>query len=52
MSSKSNKLVSDKIKVLKSEGKGQAQSVAMAINMNKAGRLRPGGRYVRKSSRK
>jgi hypothetical protein len=39
-------LVSQKIRVLRHEGKPQAQAVAMAINMNKAGRLRKGGVYV------
>lgn len=54
MAAKSAKksLVSQKISVLRHEGKPEAQSVAMAINMGKAGRLRPGGRYVRKSSRR
>lgn len=54
-SNKGNKsLVSQKISVLRREGKPEAQSVAMAISMGKAGRLRPGGKYVhaRKSSRR
>lgn len=45
-------LVSQKISVLRHEGKPQKQAVAMAINMGKAGRLRQGGKYVRKGSRK
>ena len=45
-------LVSQKISVLRHEGKPEKQAVAMAINMGKAGRLRPGGKYVRKSSRR
>lgn len=50
---KPKSLVSQKISVLRHEGKPEKQSVAMAINMGKAGRLRQGGRYVhaRKSSR-
>lgn len=46
-------LVSQKISVLRHEGKPEAQSVAMAINMGKRGRLRQGGKYVpvRKSNR-
>ena len=44
-------LISDKIRVLRNEGKPQKQAVAMSINMQKAGRLRPGGRYIRKGSR-
>lgn len=45
-------LVSQKISVLRHEGIPQKQSVAMAINMNKAHRLREGGKYIRKGSRK
>lgn len=45
-------LISDKIKVLRAEGTPQKQAVAMSISMQKAGRLKPGGRYVRKGSRK
>lgn len=52
MTSIKNKLVSDKIKVLKGEGKAQNVAVATALSMERAGRLRPGGRYVRKSSRR
>jgi hypothetical protein len=44
-------LISDKIKVLRGEGKPPKQAIAMSINMQKAGRLRPGGRYVRKGNR-
>lgn len=43
--------VSDKIRVLRNEGKPQEQAVAMALSMQRAGRLRPGGKYVRKGSR-
>lgn len=45
-------LVSQKISVLRHEDVPQKQAVAMAINMGKAGRLRAGGKYVRKGSRK
>ena len=47
-------LVSQKIPVLRREGIPEKQAVAMAISMNKAGRLRQGGKYVpaRKSSRR
>ena len=46
-------LVSQKIEHLRHAGEPQDRAVAMAINMGKAGRLRPGGRYVhvRKSNR-
>lgn len=49
---KGRDLVSQKISVLRGEGVPQKQSVAMAISMGKAGRLRSGGRYIRKGSRK
>jgi len=54
MAAKSAKksLVSQKISVLRHEGKPEKQAVAMAISMGKAHRLRQGGRYVRKSSRR
>ena len=47
-------LVSQKIPVLRKEGVPEKQAIAEAISMGKAGRLRPGGRYVhaRKSSRR
>jgi hypothetical protein len=41
-----NNLVSEKISVLRDEGKPQKQAVAMALSMKRAGRLRPGGVYV------
>jgi hypothetical protein len=44
--------VSDKIKVLRGEGVPEKQAVAESLSMQRAGRLRPGGRYVRKGSRK
>lgn len=43
----SNSPVSDKIKVLMHEGTPQRQAVAEALSMERAGRLRPGGVYVR-----
>ena len=49
---KPKSLVSQKISVLRHEGTPQKQAVAMAINMGKAHRLKPGGRYVRKGSRR
>lgn len=42
----SDKLVGEKIKVLRAEGIPENQAVAMALSMAKAGRLRPGGVYV------
>ena len=40
--------VSDKISVLMREGDDQRQAVAKALSMERAGRLRKGGVYVRK----
>jgi hypothetical protein len=41
--------VSEKIsKLVKSEGVPQKQAVAMALSMERAGRLRKGGKYIRK----
>lgn len=45
-------LVGDKIKVLRSENVPQRQAVAMSLSMERAGRLRPGGVYVRANKRK
>ena len=42
------KLASEKIPVLRREGKKPAQAVAEALSMARAGRLRPGGIYVPK----
>jgi len=47
-----NSLVSDKIKVLRAEGKNQAAAVGMAEGMADSHRLRPGGVYVRANKRK
>lgn len=49
---KGKSLVSQKISVLRGEGTPQKQAVAMSLSMGRAGRLRQGGVYVRKSSRK
>ena len=43
-----NRLVSEKIKVLRDEKVPQRQAVATALSMGRAGRLRPGGIYVHK----
>jgi hypothetical protein len=43
-----NKRVSEKISVLAHEGVEPEQRVAMALNMERSGRLRRGGRYVHK----
>jgi hypothetical protein len=39
-------LVSDKISKLRHEGVPQQQAIAMSMSMNRAGRLRKGGKYV------
>ena len=39
--------VGDKIKVLRHEGVMRDRAIAMALSMERAGRLRKGGRYVR-----
>jgi hypothetical protein len=41
-----NKLVGEKIPILRKEGMKPKQAVAVALNMQRAGRLRPGGVYV------
>lgn len=46
------KRVSDKIRVLRHEGEEPKQAVATAINMERAHRLRKGGRYIRKGSKR
>lgn len=43
---RANKLVGEKIPVLRKEGMKPKQAVAVALNMQRAGRLRPGGVYV------
>ena len=49
---KKKTLVSQKIRVLRDEGMPPKQAVAVAINMGKEGRLRPGGVYVRKKRKR
>ena len=39
--------VSDKISVLRHENVPRDQAIAMSLSMERAGRLRPGGKYVR-----
>lgn len=43
--------VGDKIRVLRHEGEPEDQAVATALSMERAGRLRKGGRYVHVSKR-
>ena len=45
-------LIGDKIKVLRRENVPEKQAIAEAISMKRAGRLRPGGVYVRAGKRK
>lgn len=42
------KRVSDKIRVLRGEGVPEKQAVAESLSMERAHRLRSGGRYIRK----
>jgi len=44
--------VSSKISKLRHEGKPPDQSVAMALSMERAGRLTPGGGYIRAKRKK
>lgn len=44
---RSNRRVSEKIAVLRHEGKDERQAAGMAYGMERAGRLRRGGKYVR-----
>jgi len=46
-----NKLISEKISLLKKEGYPQKQAVAISISMYESGRLRPGGVYVKSRKR-
>jgi len=43
-----NRRVGDKIRVLEREGEKPDQAIATAMSMERAGRLRKGGRYVHK----
>lgn len=47
-----NKAVGKKISHLMEEGKPQKQSVAMAMNMMREGRLTKEGGYIRKGKKK
>jgi len=47
----SNRRVGDKIRTLEREGTPKRQAIAESLNMERAGRLRKGGRYVRKNKR-
>lgn len=42
-----NSRISAKIKVLRDEGKDAEQAAGMAYGMEREGRLRSGGRYIR-----
>lgn len=44
----SRKRVGEKIRVLEHEGTKHSQAIATALSMERAGRLRKGGRYVHK----
>ena len=44
--SERNKRVSEKISLLRHEGEPEAQAVATALNMERRGRLRRGGKYI------
>ena len=48
---KSSKRVSEKISYLRHEGVPERQAVAESLSMERSGRLRSGGRYVRKRKR-
>ena len=45
------KAVGKKISKLMREGKGQKQAVAESLSMKRAGRLTPGGGYIRSARR-
>ena len=47
-----NRKVGDKIRVLRHEGVPEKQAVAESLSMERAGRLRKGGRYVHVSRSK
>ena len=46
-----NRRVGDKIRVLEKEGEKPSQAIATSLNMEREGRLKKGGRYVRASKR-
>lgn len=43
-----NQRISDKIELLKREGKSTDQAAGEAYGMERSGRLRAGGKYIRK----
>jgi hypothetical protein len=45
---KSRQRISDKISVLRREGKDSKQAAGMAYGMENSGRLRKGGKYIHK----
>lgn len=51
MGGRANKAVGKKISKLMHEGKPQKQAVAMSLSMKRAGRLSPGGGYIRSKKR-
>ena len=46
-----NRRVGDKIRVLEREGEKPSQAIATSLSMERAGRLKKGGRYERVSKR-
>jgi hypothetical protein len=48
----SQRRISDKIAVLRREGKSASEAAGAAYGMEREGRLKSGGRYVRKGKRK
>ena len=48
LSRQAQKRVSSKIAVLRREGKSEREAAGVAYGMERSGRLRSGGRYVRK----
>jgi hypothetical protein len=48
----SQRRISDKIAVLRREGKSASEAAGAAYEMEREGRLKSGGRYVRKGKRK
>ena len=52
MRKQSQKRISEKIALLRREGKSASEAAGEAYGMERSGRLRRGGRYVRKGKRK
>ena len=46
--SEKNKRISEKIELLRHEGKGEKEAVGEAFGMEKSGRLRRHGKYIHK----